>query len=97
MSAQQVMRAAMDGWNEHGIEGFLQYVTPDVVWHAPPDYPEGQDWQGPEALAEAWHDQFDSVFEDVHSDLEAIEPGRNGHMASVRLHGRAPGSGIELD
>jgi ketosteroid isomerase-like protein len=91
------MVAAIAGWNEGGIEGMLEFAAPDVVWHAPPDWPEEQEWRGREALAKAWHEQFDSVFEDVRTDLDGLEVGPKHYMATLHGHGRAHGSGMELD
>ena len=90
------MRAGVVGWNENGIEGVLAHAAPDVVWHAQPEYMEGQEWRGRDAFAHAWHKQFDSVFVHVHTDFEAYEAGPNGHMATIRGHGRAHASGIDL-
>jgi ketosteroid isomerase-like protein len=97
MSVESIVREAIAATNERGIDGLLEYTTEDVVWHAPPEYPEGGEWHGREALAKAWHAQFDSVFENVHSDVESVEVVPIGYLASVASHGRAQGSGIELD
>jgi ketosteroid isomerase-like protein len=97
MSAEDVFPAAMARYNEGGIDAFLEYAAPDIVWHAPPEYPEGQDWHGRETVAKAWHQQFDSVFEEVRVDLGALEAGPKHYLATVRGHGRAHGSRMELD
>ena len=97
MNTEELVRAAIAGWNERGIEGLLEFAAPDVVWHSPPDYPEGQEWHGREALAKAWHEQFDSVFEDARSDMEALEFGPERYFATLRLHGRGHGSGMVFD
>jgi ketosteroid isomerase-like protein len=97
VNTQELVRATIAGWNERGIEGLLEYAAPDVVWHGPPEYLDGQEWRGREVLTKAWHKQFDSVFEEVHSDLEALELGPERYCAALHLHGRAHASGIVLD
>jgi ketosteroid isomerase-like protein len=97
MTPEEVMRAATDAWNENGIEGFLEHAARDLVWHAPPEYMEGQEWHGREAVAQSWNEQFDAVFEQARSDFEAFETGANAHLATLRGHARARGSGIDLD
>ena len=96
MTGEEVLRAANDAWNERGIDGFLERAAPDVVWHAQPDYMEGQEWRGREVIAHAWKKQFDSVFENVHTEFENYEAGPGGHMTTARGHVRARGSGMEI-
>ena|SRR5690349_9101156 len=97
MTGEEVMRTATDAWNARGIEGFLEHTALDFVWHAPPEYMEGQEWRGHEAVAHSWQRQFQSVFEHMHSDFESYEAGPGGHLALLRAHARARGSGIDLE
>jgi ketosteroid isomerase-like protein len=89
------MRAGIAAWNERGIDGFVERLAPDVVWHSP-DYIEGTEWHGREVLLDAWRLQFDSVFEDVRVELEEFEEGSGGSLTAVRCRGRARGTGMEL-
>jgi ketosteroid isomerase-like protein len=97
MTYEREARAAVGSWNERGIDGFLEHVAPDVVWHAPPEYPEEGTWHGREALRAAWKEQFDSVFADTQIEVTEIESLPRGWYAATRASGRAPGSGISLD
>ena len=91
------MRAANVAWNKDGIDGFLEHAAPDVVWHAQPEYMEGQEWRGRDAISHSWKRQFDSVFEHVRTEFDTYESGPNGDLAVVRARGRARGSGMDLD
>jgi|RhiMetdeSRZDD1v2_1073273.scaffolds.fasta_scaffold06999_13 ketosteroid isomerase-like protein len=97
MTPEEVLRAANVAWNERGIDGFLEHTSPDVVWHAQPDYMEGQEWHGRDAISHAWKKQFDTVFEHGRTDFEGYEAGPDGHLSAVRVHARARGSGMDLD
>ena len=44
MTDEDTLRAANASWNEGGFDSFAAYLAPDVVWHAPPEYPEGDAW-----------------------------------------------------
>jgi ketosteroid isomerase-like protein len=90
------MRTALVSWNEGGIDAFAEHMAPDAIWHAP-DYVEGTEWHGPDALVKDWHEQFDSVFESVDVELEQIEHGPERLLGRVRTHGRVRDGGMELD
>jgi hypothetical protein len=40
MSEQDLIRKAMQSWNEGGFDAFAEHLAPDAVWHAPPQYPD---------------------------------------------------------
>ena len=97
MSYEREARAAVASWNARGIDGFLEHAAADVVWHAPPEYPEGGVWHGREALRAAWKEQFDSVFADTQTEITEVESLPRGWYAATRASGRAAASGITLD
>jgi ketosteroid isomerase-like protein len=97
MTPEEVFRAANVAWNERGIDGFLEHAAQDLVWHAQPEYLEGQEWHGRDAISHAWKKQFDSVFENVHTEFESYEAGPGGHMTTVLGHVRARGSGMDIE
>jgi ketosteroid isomerase-like protein len=96
VTAEEVMRAGLASWNEGGIDAFVQHMTPEAVWHAP-DYVDGTEWRGREALAKDWHEQFDSVFENIDVELEQIEHGPERFLARVHSQTRVRDTGTELD
>ena len=39
-------------WNK-GVDEFVALMTPDVEFHAPPDFPEGDVWHGRDEVVRA--------------------------------------------
>jgi len=75
---EEVIHAAFGAWNEGGFEAFLEYLAPDVEWHPPPGYPEGDVWHGREAIAKDWKEQFDSVFSETSVVIEELVEAPRG-------------------
>ena len=97
MTDEDTLRAAHASWNEGGFDSFAAYLAPDVVWHALPDYPEGDTWYGREALVTAWHAQFDSVFDSHTSELIELQHGPDMWFSAQTTNGHAKGSGMHLN
>ena len=97
MREEEVIRAAFAAWSRGGFDAFLEYLAPDVEWHAPPNYPEGDVWHGREALAKDWRDQFDSVFSELRAEPLELFRAPRGWYAVVRSTARAEASGIDVE
>ena len=97
MKEEEVVRAAFAAWNDGGFDALLEYLAPDVEWHAPPDYPEGDVWHGREALARDWRDQFDSVFSESTVELAELLRAPQGWYAVIRSTARAEASGMGVE
>lgn len=96
MSEEAVIRSAIDAWNEGGVDAFLAHVTPDVEWHAPPNFPEGELWRGRDAVAGALHEQFGSVFSSGHVETREVTGGPQGWLVSARHSVEGQASGMDL-
>ena len=96
MSDEDVIRGAVDAWNERGVEAFLAYASPQIEWRHPPGFPQGDVWLGREELSREMHDQFDEVYEPGTVVVKSIEHGPAGWLVAVRHTTRARASGMEL-
>ena len=97
MKEEEVIHAAFAAWNEGGFDAVLEYLAPDVEWHAPPGYPEGDVWHGREALAKDWRAQFDSVFSESNFEVVEITRTPHGWFLALRSAARAAASGMDLE
>ena len=95
MNEEEVIRTAMDAWNERGFGAFAEHLAPDVVWHAPPDYPEGDVWRGRDAIVKAWQAQYDSVFSESHTEITELTEAPRGWFVALRAVAKAHGSELE--
>jgi|SRR6188474_2563333 ketosteroid isomerase-like protein len=94
----EAVRAAYQAFAEHGIDGFLNYLTEDVDHRAI----EGAlDDRGPmhgkddvRAYVQDWLDTFDEF---TAQPLELIDAGQSQVVAIVRFAGRAKLSGVETE
>jgi ketosteroid isomerase-like protein len=97
MNDGAVFQAALVDWNKGGFAAFAGHLAPDVVWHAPPEYPEGDVWHGREAITAAWHAQFESVFDSYETEIMELESGPRAWFSATRTNGYARGSRMTLD
>jgi ketosteroid isomerase-like protein len=97
MTDEDLFPRAIAAWNEGGFDAFAAHLAPDVVWHAPPEYPEGEVWHRREAIAGAWRAQFDSVFDSYRTEITELEGGPRAWFSATRTSGQARGSGMQLD
>lgn len=97
MKEEEVIHAAFVAWNEGGFNAFLEYLAPDVEWHAPPGYPEGDVWHRRETLAKDWRAQFDSVFSESSFELAEITRTPHGWFLAIRSAARSAQSGMDLE
>ena len=96
MSDEDVIRAAVEAWNEGGVEAFLEHVSPDVEWRHPPGFPQGDVWLGREELRREMHDQFDEVYDPGTVVVKSVEHGPGGWVITARHTTHARSSGMEL-
>ena len=96
MNEEQAIRAAMDAWSDRGIDGLLELVAPDVEWHAPPGFTEGEVWHGRDAVAPVLREQFDSVFKMVRLEPTETVRGPGGWLVGGRVFATHD-SGMALD
>ena len=97
MSEEDQIRNAMRSWNEGGFDAFAQHLAPDAVWHAPPEYPDGDVWRGREAIRESFREQFDAVFSNMGFDITELTKGPKLWFVAARATLHAEGSGMEIE
>ena len=96
MSDEEVIRAAVDAWNERGVEAFLEYVAPGIEWRMPAGFPQGDLWRGRDELRRELHDQFSDLFTPGTVDVKSIESVPEGSLVAVRHSVEARASGMDL-
>jgi hypothetical protein len=96
MSEEQAIRDAMAAWSDRGVDGLLEVVAPDVEWHAPPGFLEGEVWYGRDAVAPVLREQFDSIFKMVRLELAEMVRGPGGWLIGGRVFA-SHDSGMNLD
>jgi ketosteroid isomerase-like protein len=96
MSDEQLIRRAVDAWNDGGVDAFLEYVSDDIEWRHPTGFPEGDLWCGREELRRQLHDQFDAVFDAGTVAVESITRAPRGWFVPIRHSVQAQTSGMDL-
>ena len=97
MSDEQVIRGAIDSWNAGGVDAFMDHVTPDIEWHAPQGFPEGEHWHGRDAVAGALSDQFKAVFTSGRVKIRSMKPGPGGWLVAIHHAVEGQASGMDLE
>jgi ketosteroid isomerase-like protein len=97
VSDGDALRAAMLSWNDGGFDAFLRHLAPDVIWHAPPEYLEGDVWRGRDAFERDWRAQFETVFSEVRSEVTELVEAPQGWYVATHTIARAGESGMELE
>jgi hypothetical protein len=83
MDEEAAIVAAVKAWNT-GVDEFVALMTPEVELHAPPGFPDGDLWQGRDAVAGVLHELFGSVFKDVTYEIEDSVRGPGGWVLHAR-------------
>jgi hypothetical protein len=83
MNERETIDAAIAAWNERGVDAFLEFIAPDVEWHAPPGFLEGEVFHGRAALAPQMREQFGSVFKNSKTELRDAVEGPNGWLVAA--------------
>ena len=83
MSEEETVRRILGAWNS-GIDVFVECLAPDVEWYAPPGFPEGEMWQGRDAVAGVLRGVFGSVFKGAGVKPEELTRGRDAWLLGGR-------------
>ena len=95
MNDREAIDAATAAWNERGTDAFLEFMAPDVEWHAPPGFLEGEVFRGREALVPVMREQFGSIFQNSHMDLHDAVRGPRGWLISGLQTSEHSGTKVE--
>jgi len=96
MREEATIRAAIDAWNDGGVDAFLECVTDDVEWHAPPNFPEGELWRGRDVVAAALREQFGTVFSSGRVEVRNVTAGPSGWLLEAQHSVEGQASGMDL-
>jgi ketosteroid isomerase-like protein len=89
----EVVRAAVDAFNEGDRDRLLGLVHPDVEFHSAV---EQKIYRGPDGLVR-YRDDVDAVLEEFHTEENRFLRGRRGRMVHLyRIVGRGAGSGVPV-
>ena len=83
MNDEQVIQTAVEAWNK-GVDEFVELLAPDVEFHAPPGFPDGDLIQGRDAVRSVLREMFGSVFTGVEYSLEDSTRGPDGWLLRAR-------------
>jgi ketosteroid isomerase-like protein len=92
----ETVRRSYAALNEGDVDGALEALDPDAVWHDSPELPGGGEFRGLEALGLFLGD-FLAEWRDFHQEIEDVVVA--GDRVAVVLHFSAVGrsSGIAID
>lgn len=100
MSQQNVelVRAGYELWNRGDVDGFLEFLDPEVELRDPPEAPDAQVWHGHEGYQQAV-EQFMAAWEDASIEPKEIVDAGDRVLVRVnyRVRGKDQGIEIELD
>jgi hypothetical protein len=83
MDDEAAIEAAVAAWNT-GVDEFVARLAPDVEFHAPPGFPDGDVWHGRDAVAPLLREMFGSVFTSVEYKVEDTTRGPGGWLLRAR-------------
>jgi hypothetical protein len=83
MREEDAIEVAVEAWNS-SVDDFVERLTPDVELHAPPGFPDGDMWQGRDAVASVLREMFGSVFTGVEYKVEDKTRGPGGWLLRAR-------------
>jgi ketosteroid isomerase-like protein len=69
----ELVRRAYDAFNRDGVDAWLRFLSPDVVWESLPLVGFRDVYRG-RAEAREWLEQLTHVFEEAHLEIEQITP-----------------------
>jgi ketosteroid isomerase-like protein len=92
----EVVGRAYEAFNRDGVDGFLEYLRPDVEFDATAaNGPFAAMYHGRESVGRFLADYFES-WEHAWMEHEVIEVGGDHVVVRLRLHMRGKGSGVEV-
>lgn len=89
------IREMFEVFNREGIEAALPYLPEDVVWHAFPEWPGEDRYEGHAGirrLTAEWTENFD----EYQWDLEVVEDRGSGVLVLATHRGRSKGAGMPI-
>ena len=95
-SAEALLTASIDAFNDRDLDRFLETMAPDVEAHTLLAELAGTPFRGHDGLRRWWEETHES-WEYQRIDIERVEPTEDGGVAMISLVGRGKASGVELD
>jgi ketosteroid isomerase-like protein len=97
MSAEnvEIVRRAYEAFNGANPEAAIELLDPDCEWALPAHFPDAETWRGRDRVAEGLRARAES-WESLNIEVHELIDGGDKVVALVRIHGRAPLTGLEL-
>jgi ketosteroid isomerase-like protein len=93
----EIARKAIDAFNRGGVDAWLRFLSPDVVWESLPLVGFRDVYRG-RAEARKWLEQLTEVFEEVHLEIEQITPLNDDRVLTESTQiARGTGSGLPVE
>ena len=92
----EIVKAAMESFNEGGVEAVIEYLDPDVEWVAPREWLEEPVYYGHDGVrtvSAIWRE----IFDDYRLDLEEIIDAGDHVVALVTRRGCIKRSGDPIE
>ena len=92
----EIVRAALEGFNDGGVEAVIAYLDPEVEWLAPPEWLEEPVYYGHDGVrkvASIWRESFD----EYRLDLEEVIDAGDHVVALVTRRGCIKRSGDPIE
>ena len=99
MSQENVELAwqATRAWNQGGLEAFLSYLDPEVIWHAPQESMEPGNYRGHAGVRD-YFGRLTEVFDEQRAEpVDVIDVDAERVIAVVRVIARSEKFGTEID
>ena len=90
----EIVRKVIDAFNRGGVDAWLRFLSPEVVWESVPLVGFRDVYRG-RAEARKWIEQLLEVFEEPHLEIEQITPLNDDAVLNELIEiGRGRGSGL---
>jgi ketosteroid isomerase-like protein len=93
----ELIRQAFEAFNDRGLDASEKFFDPDIVFDlSRSPFPDAGVYRGIAGVRE-WFQGLADAFGDVHYDLEKVRDLGEQVAVLIRVRGRGPSSGIEVD
>ncbi len=92
----QVVLDAAVAYREHGTEGVVEYLDPEIEWRTRADLPDSGTYRGQDGFRRLMS-RFEEVMDDLYLEPEDIIDAGERVIVRLRWGGRGKGSGVEIE
>jgi uncharacterized protein len=92
----EIVRSLFSGFQERGLEGTFNFLSPDIEWEARPDLPDTRTYRGHDGVRELFATFEDALDEQWYSPTELIAAA-DLVVVPLRWGGRGKTSGVTVE